>query len=758
MTSSKSSRFLVALSTLLAAGVLALWLVQVVDEQASAGRRVGIELRQDDDGVWIDKVTAGGPADGAGLQAGDFLLALAGYPVASLPDYDVAAAEFRRGQPAPFELSRNGHALRLEVVPGTPIDWLRLAISTLAVLVFLALALLTAGQSGHDVRSRLLVFFLFLLALELAMPSARVGDPLLDAAMTGFFLLVTGAQMGVELHLVSVIPEPRAWLVRWPVLAPCFHILGLGLGGLASATYLLEEFHGVDIFPWSYEAIESLLLETALPLWALGVVVILGSAALGAAERQGRQQAALVLLGVAPWALWVLGGVVAGWLGLALPASSGVLDTLLILGYAVAIFVAIFRFHLFDIELVLRRGLLYTALSAVLVVLFYAMLTGCGALVARLEGGERPSIWVVSAITLVLGMLFHPLRSWFQEVIDRRFFPERRALRQQLIDLAGELPAQGTIPRMGTHLVERLSAIFAVPTASLLLADPRNGLLLTVAVKGSDPDDSFSLSLLLSPDDPGIEMLREADKPLLATRLVGASPALRQRFDLLEANLVVPLSHQHRLVGLLILGRSESGRFVAEEIELLNLLAHQVASSFENVRLFESATYESLTGLLRREAILELLDREIDRAQRYDRPLTIGFADLDHFKVVNDEHGHLAGDALLKLVAEELSQSLRGTDAIGRYGGEEFLLIFPETEVEGAMVVAEKLRQRIASLGLPIDDGTTLQARISIGLASLDLCREARKPAEALIATADTALYRAKANGRNRVERALAVS
>src|SRR3954452_9731105 len=147
------------------------------------------------------------------------------------------------------------------------------------------------------------------------------------------------------------------------------------------------------------------------------------------------------------------------------------------------------------------------------------------------------------------------------------------------------------------------------------------------------------------------------------------------------------------MIGLLMVGRKEGARaWPAEELDLLNLLAHHVATVFENARLFESATYEGLTGLLRREAILEQLDRELERAQRYGRPLTIAMADLDHFKEVNDRQGHLAGDALLKRISQVASTGLRSTDWMGRYGGEEFLLVLPETGMAGACGVAEKIR------------------------------------------------------------------
>jgi diguanylate cyclase (GGDEF)-like protein len=181
---------------------------------------------------------------------------------------------------------------------------------------------------------------------------------------------------------------------------------------------------------------------------------------------------------------------------------------------------------------------------------------------------------------------------------------------------------------------------------------------------------------------------------------------------------------------------------------------------FETARLFESATYESLTGLLRREAILEQLERELERAARYHRPLTVAMADLDHFKEVNDRYGHLAGDALLNRVAQVAASGLLSTDAIGRYGGEEFLIVLPETDIAGACAVAEKIRGLVQRASVPMEDGSLAQVTISIGLSTLQDFgpRQSRVTARDLIAAADRSLYEAKNSGRNRIYPLVAVA
>jgi len=155
--------------------------------------------------------------------------------------------------------------------------------------------------------------------------------------------------------------------------------------------------------------------------------------------------------------------------------------------------------------------------------------------------------------------------------------------------------------------------------------------------------------------------------------------------------------------------------------------------------------------LLRRETILAHLERELQRAVRHDRPLAVGMADLDHFKEINDRHGHLVGDSVLKRVAQAITSGLRSADLVGRYGGEEFLLVLPESDEEGARVVAEKIRQAVADIQLRLDARTVLSVTVSIGLASLSQLADAVS-ATGLIAAADNRLLQAKTAGRDRIK------
>ena len=707
-----------------------------------SGRRLGFQPEAGELGVLVGQVSPGDPADRSGLRNGDEILSVDGRRVAGVAEYEAAAGGFERGRPVALRIARGDRILVLTPVPGTPPRWLPLLLTSLTALGFLAVALLALAQ-GDDLRVGLLFAFSAAAALEIALPADVIGRPLLSAAALSAYYLLTGLQIGLEMHLTSLIPERPGWLRRRPWIVPLYYGAGLGIGGASAATSLTEQVLGRRAFPWTMEQVDGLFRFGVLPVWALAVTLLLAFQALRSAEPRGRQQAGLVLAATIPWMLFMIASTALELAGFPPPDWTGPLETLALLCYPAALFAAIFRYDLFDIELAVRRGLIYTLLTGSLVLVFYAALGAGGVIFSRLVEG-REAIWAAAGATLLLGLLFAPLRRWLQRLIGRRFFPERYALRQRLIALAGELPALGKLPRMGEHLVERLTAIFLARGATLLTSHPETGLLSVLASTLGTMENGLPL------DDPGVEHLRRAGRPLPAAQLAVRSPAFA-RYGPLDG-LAVPLLSQGRLIGLLIVGRKEGSRaYPAEELELLDLLAHHVAIVFENARLFASATYEGLTGLLRREAILEQLDRELERALRYGRPLTVAMADLDHFKAINDRHGHLAGDSLLRCISQVIAGGLRGTDWIGRYGGEEFLLVLPETGMEGAAAVAEKIRHAVQGTPVPLDDGTPARATVSIGLASLDGTGQGKILGRDLIAAADRSLYEAKHAGRNRV-------
>ncbi|MBL7650060.1 MAG: GGDEF domain-containing protein, partial [Candidatus Hydrogenedentes bacterium] len=163
--------------------------------------------------------------------------------------------------------------------------------------------------------------------------------------------------------------------------------------------------------------------------------------------------------------------------------------------------------------------------------------------------------------------------------------------------------------------------------------------------------------------------------------------------------------------------------------------------------LEQLANKDGLTGLMNRRHFMQVAELELQRAQRYRRPVTVAMADLDAFKKLNDTYGHAAGDLVLRIFADLVHAAMRQSDLVCRYGGEEFAFLFPEVTPEEASRLAERLRASLAGWDIALPDGRAVRVTVSMGLADASEC-----PIEIALKRADDALYEAKRLGRNRVE------
>ncbi len=214
----------------------------------------------------------------------------------------------------------------------------------------------------------------------------------------------------------------------------------------------------------------------------------------------------------------------------------------------------------------------------------------------------------------------------------------------------------------------------------------------------------------------------------------------------------VPVRIEDEVRGCLILCSPEADAFSPEELAMASAFAAEAGLAIENARLVEriqiAATTDALTGVCNRGHLYDLGSREVSRCRRYGHPLSTIMVDLDNFKRINDEHGHHTGDRVLSRVAELCVENLRESDVVGRYGGDEFAILLPETDLEQAMLTAERLRATLAAQAVA-GDGGEVDITASFGVAELD---EEEETLEGLLARADGSLFDAKRGGRDRVE------
>jgi diguanylate cyclase (GGDEF)-like protein len=223
-----------------------------------------------------------------------------------------------------------------------------------------------------------------------------------------------------------------------------------------------------------------------------------------------------------------------------------------------------------------------------------------------------------------------------------------------------------------------------------------------------------------------------------------------ERLAHVESLLVVPLNVKAQTVGAFVLANGEKDFFTEDLQHIFQIIANQIAVSLENAQIYtqleEMATTDGLTGLMNKRTITGRIEETISRAERYDHPVSLMILDIDHFKRVNDTYGHPVGDRVLREVGRVFKESMRRIDLVGRWGGEEFMVLLDSSGADDALDKAEQLRERIGSLVFD-SEGGEFSVTMSAGIAVFP---DDSRQIEELIEKADVALYQSKRAGRNR--------
>jgi diguanylate cyclase (GGDEF)-like protein len=226
--------------------------------------------------------------------------------------------------------------------------------------------------------------------------------------------------------------------------------------------------------------------------------------------------------------------------------------------------------------------------------------------------------------------------------------------------------------------------------------------------------------------------------------------------DAIRSFIAVPMTIQNKCIGILLIAKDTVAGFSYENLRLLFIIASEAALAIQNMQLYEqvytSSITDGLTGVYNHKYFREQIELQVRQAKDYGFNLSLALLDIDHFKSFNDTYGHQVGDIVLKEVARIIQDSVPSDNLVARYGGEEFAVIMPDTPIEEALTLCEKIRVNIANHYVQADDTTMLNVTVSLGVACFpEHIKNMQRMVEELIDLADEYLYYSKDKGRNQV-------
>ena len=307
-------------------------------------------------------------------------------------------------------------------------------------------------------------------------------------------------------------------------------------------------------------------------------------------------------------------------------------------------------------------------------------------------------------------------------------------------------------------LIDGLRVSYGLEYVSLVLCDPDHDIRHLLLANGTPAEDFENLLMVeamtgLAPQyialqQPWLGRFASCDHQLICPGAAG-----------MNSIAIIPLMFRGKLLGSINLCSSDEQRFTRSHAS--DFLAHLgviasfcVENAVNRARLLRSGFTDVLTGWHNRRYLLVRLSEELARARRDGARLVCLMLDIDHFKRVNDNWGHAAGDSVLREIAQRIESQVRASDVAARYGGEEFVILLPGTEIASAMLLAERIRTAVASTPIELPNGERVTITASIGISDVQPPPDAddlKTVGDALIARADVALYAAKSAGRDRV-------
>jgi two-component system cell cycle response regulator len=338
-------------------------------------------------------------------------------------------------------------------------------------------------------------------------------------------------------------------------------------------------------------------------------------------------------------------------------------------------------------------------------------------------------------------------------------------VRAEMLDILHEITDSLKPDEIYHILARRVARVLGLSKCSMVLAQAGDRMGLVVAAYENPMLRNFQIELRKYPE---IRRALESGRPVLVkdVRTDPLYDETRQEWQLegvevqTRSAIAIPFSLRKQQRGVFFLRTTHEDQPLEEEdvafagtvigaaVNAIDRAYDLESAISDRERFQEMARTDALTGCYNRRALFERLEREVERVKRYEKGLALLLVDLDNFKDVNDARGHLGGDGVLRQVGELLRREARSVDIVARFGGDEFVVVLPETSQEGAVIFAERLRRKIGDQDFS-EAGAALFVTVSIGVAAMGASQP--ETAEGLIARADSAMYEAKGGGRNQV-------
>lgn len=373
---------------------------------------------------------------------------------------------------------------------------------------------------------------------------------------------------------------------------------------------------------------------------------------------------------------------------------------------------------------------------------------------ASLLTSNSPHALLMLAIYLTSGVTFG-LTAYFMNHFFKMSLEEHRAFKEltTLFEIGKTISCSLKLDHILKLVLNNAIKVTGTPAGSVALFDEGSNELVIKAAKGFSEDFVHTHRWRVRAEGMTAKILNRTEPLILDD--VSKEPTFNNPVAIREgikSLMAVPLCFNSKIIGILYVDDFEPRTFSASEVRLVSILATQAAVAINNAQAHERAKWlaitDGLTLVFNHRYFQEQLSKEIRRAERYNRPLSIIMMDIDYFKDYNDSFGHKRGDRVLKIIAELLAQCTRTSDIVARYGGDEFVVILPETQKEEALDLAERVRARIENSALTRgEEFKNGSLTLSLGVASFP---QDAQTAGDLIDKVDEVLYLAKAAGRNK--------